>query len=154
MPDTYYWDSCCFISYLEADPNRVPVLQALLDEAARGDITIVTSVLSIAEVAFVAAERVALDQAQEEAIEALWDGPVRLAEFHRLAAQDARSFIREGLAAGRGLKPADAIHLATASRLGVTEVHTYDGPMSRWDGHLGPIQIKEPWVAQMPLGGI
>jgi hypothetical protein len=48
------------------------------------------------------------------------------------------------------LKANDAMHLATARRMNVEEVHTYDGRLRKWNGHM-PFPVIEPVVAQMPL---
>jgi len=60
--------------------------------------------------------------------------------------------MRQGIAQGWGLlRPADAMHLATAKRMEVSEMHTYDDRLLKWNGHL-TFPIREPFVAQMPLG--
>ena len=54
-----YWDANVFIKYLEADPNCIDTLEAILDDVARskGKKKIITSVLAKVEVAFLAHER-------------------------------------------------------------------------------------------------
>jgi hypothetical protein len=43
------------------------------------------------------------------------------------------------------------MHLATAKRMEVSEMHTYDDRLLRWNDHVA-FPIREPFVAQMPLG--
>jgi predicted nucleic acid-binding protein len=72
-------------------------------------------------------------------------------EFYDLIGLEARALMRQGIAQGWGsLQPADAMHLATAKRMEVSEMHTYDERLLKWDGELG-FPIREPFVAQMPL---
>jgi len=97
----------------------------------------VTSVLSIVEVAFAKYEQdaKALDAATEAKISKLWEpgSPVQLVEFYELLARDAQKLIRSAISEGWHLKPADAIHLATADRLKVSEFHTYDRPLDKYE---------------------
>lgn len=77
MPDTparIYWDANVFISYVNAIPDRISVLDALLEESARGAIVIYTSTLSHVEVAFSESEkdRNALSREIEQKISNLW----------------------------------------------------------------------------------
>jgi predicted nucleic acid-binding protein len=152
----YYWDSCVFLSYIEGTPDRVHDIETLLNEAANGTIEIYTSMISIAEVAFAKQEKDGrtLDSATEAAIEALWvsPSPIKLVEYYRLIANQARRLVRESMEQSLGLKPFDAIHLATAQRLQVDAVHTYDGPMQRNAVLVGiPVVPPEPVQPMLPL---
>ncbi len=61
--------------------------------------------------------------------------------------------MRRGIEQGWGaLKPADAIHLATAQQMQVDAFHTYNADDFRaWDGRVG-FSIQEPQTAQQQLG--
>ena len=99
-------------------------------------------------------EQGTLDPDIERQIDDLWrpGSPITTVEFYDLIGLDARALMRQGIAQGWGLlQPADAMHLATAKRMEVSEMHTYDDRLLRWDGELG-FPIREPFVAQMPLG--
>ena len=43
-----YWDSCVFLSYINADPGRIDTLDTILDEIykSNGEMKIVTSILT------------------------------------------------------------------------------------------------------------
>ena len=92
----YYWDACIFLSHLEDDPARVSHIESMLSKAAEGDIQLFTSTLSVTEVAYTSYEkqRRVLRRAEEDRIEAMWQSPVMLVEFHRRVATEARSLIR------------------------------------------------------------
>src|ERR1017187_1406634 len=132
---TYYWDSCVMLSYINGAPDRMPDIEALLSRSGK-DCRLVTSVLSIVEVAFAKREQdsKALSEEQAAAIAKLWEpnSPISTSEFYQLIAEDAQVLIREAMTRGWSLKSADAIHLATADRLKVVEFHTYDKPLEKY----------------------
>lgn len=80
-----YWDACCFLSYLSGDPSR-SVLRTLMEDAKAGGILLVTSAISIAEVAYLAPEGLGrpLDQAIEAKIESMCAGFKRSASWTRM----------------------------------------------------------------------
>ncbi len=57
MPERVYWDACVFLSYINGEQERLPVIDALLEESRSGKIEIITSTVSLAEVAFAEEER-------------------------------------------------------------------------------------------------
>lgn len=94
QPPRIYWDACVFLSYVNEDAGRVNDIQTLLDEAGRNEIEIVTSTVSMVEVAFGAAERKnsALSTDMEAKISRLWEStsPVNMVEFYTLIAEAAQ----------------------------------------------------------------
>lgn len=153
-PPRYYWDSCVFLSYVNKDEDRVGDISSLLEAAEKKEIEIVTSTASVVEVAFGATERKqsALSDEMETRINGLWEpaSPVTLVEFHILIAEAAKQMMRIGVPAGWSLKPMDAVHLATAQRLGVDELYTYDGPLKKWAARVD-YPIVEPSHASPQL---
>ncbi len=159
MPDSspdIYWDANLFLSYINEYPDRMPTLDALLENSAAGSIKIYTSALTRVEVAFAASEqqRRALDVQEEEKIDGLWSDPdaIDLVEYHDDIGRQARSLIRDSITRGWSLKPLDAIHLATAQwlmRVGfsVSEFHTYDSTLERYGPIVG-FKICQPYTPQ------
>ncbi len=151
-----YWDACVFLSYINAMPDRLPTIDALLAESAdpQNEPEIVTSTFTIVEVAFALTEKEqgSLDAAAEQNIDALWTdrSAVKLIDFHEAIARDARMLIRGAIAQGRSLKPGDATHLASARSLNVVEFHTYSKDLSRHSDLTG-LTIREPYVEQPQL---
>jgi predicted nucleic acid-binding protein len=148
MTERFYWDACVFLSYINAVPDRVAVVEDFLSRSRLGKIEIVTSTLSLVEVAFGAIEKSTntLDPAIEAKIDSLWRDrkAVKLAEVHELLERDARGLIRFALQNGWSLKPPDAIHLATAKNLGVAQIHTYEKTKwKKYEPAVG-IEICEP----------
>lgn len=158
MPDLsfVYWDANVFLSYINGDAARLPDIDSLLAQSG-SDFQIITSALSVVEVAFAKIEQDgrALDDATERKIDALWEpaSPVQLVEFYPLLANEARALIRQAIPRGWSLKPADAIHLATARRMAVTTFHTYDD-LSRYTDlvgfPIGPPQATQPRLPEGP----
>lgn len=60
--------------------------------------------------------------------------------------------IRQGIEQGWGaLKPMDAIHVATAAQMQVSEMHSYDTQVKKWSGKLG-FPITDAQTEQGILG--
>jgi predicted nucleic acid-binding protein len=130
-----YWDACVFLSYVNGDTGRSADLERLLEAAHEGIIEIVTSTVSIVEVARGAQEQAGqVDAAVAAKIDALWKppSPVKLVEFHIVIASAARNLIRVGISHGWSLKPMDAIHLATAANIDAGELLTYDAALEKY----------------------
>jgi hypothetical protein len=127
-----YWDSCVFLAYMNNEQDHVPTIDAFLEGVAKsnGKKKIVTSILAKVEVAVAVTEKNTnrLSDDVEEKIDALWadSSVLELIELHDGIATEARTLIRRAVSRGWSLKPADAIHLATAIQVGVFEFHTYD----------------------------
>ena len=85
----------------------------------------------------------------EAKITALWEdnSAIELVEFYPRIAYRARQLMRDGIARGWSLKPADAIHLATADVIQAQEFHTYDSSLEKY-GPLISIPIVEPHTKQ------
>ena len=153
-PKTIYWDSNCFLAYVNEETDRIDVLSALLDLSESGEINLYASIISQTEVAFSDSERRsrALEPETQHRIDDLWSDrrPIKSVEFNDTIGLAARGLIRGSVARGWSLKPLDAIHLATAQwlpNLGaqVDEFHTYDGGLSRYSPIVG-FPISEPCV--------
>lgn len=153
-----YWDSNVFLSYINGIEERLPTIDALLEEASNEDAAFLfTSTISKVEVAYAASEQAKgkLDASVESAIEHLWEdySVVKLVEFHDDIASIARDLLRYSIAQRWRLKPMDAIHLASAKWMGADEFHTYDRPLEKYAGETG-CKIIEPYVRQGRLPSI
>ncbi len=148
-PRRLYFDANVFLAYVGNEEGRADTVQALLDEAGRAEIVIVTSVLSIAEVAYGAHERdEGLTEAGEEAIEELWTpaSPVTLVDVSQAVTRNARTIIRDAKIRGlSGFRGADAVHLATARMFACDVIFTYETEARRlrWQQIVG-IPVSEP----------
>jgi predicted nucleic acid-binding protein len=131
-----YWDACVPLSYINEYQDRMPDIQGLLHRSGK-DFYLLTSILSIAEVAFAASEQghKQLDPAQDERINALWrpGSPIQLVEIYQLIIEEAKALMRAAIPNGWSLKPPDAIHLATADKWKVAQFHTYDPALKKYE---------------------
>lgn len=162
MPETppaVYWDACVPLSYINGMPERMPILDALLASSAQGEIQLYTSELSRVEVAFSAMEKEQrdLDEETERRIDSLWANPevITMVDCHMGVGLEARRLMRLAMAETWSLKPADAIHLATAQWLSKTGIaidafHTYDTILFRYRPMVD-FEIMEPAIAQPRL---
>ena len=146
-----YWDSCVFLSYVEENPERLPILEAILQSMSRGRTRVYTSSLAKVEVAFAASETGSqtLSSEIEELIDGLWSEPgITVVEFHDGIGNMARSLMRRAMAGGRSIRSYDATHLATAEwltqrGLELEAVHTYDDRVLR-AGALVGLTVEHP----------
>lgn len=155
--DYIYWDSGVVTAYMNEEDARAPIIEAILEKISesKGATKLVTSTLSKVEVAFVVTEKAAeqLSAEAEKMIDDFWadNSVIELVEFHDVIAMKARALIRGGLIHGWHLKPADAIHLATAQWIGVSELQTYNlKHFERYEALLG-FRVREPSIDQLPL---
>ena len=139
-----YWDSDVILNYLDpnTDPSIILTLETLLDCSDNKSLPfrIITSTLTIAEVAFSAKEKLDFkeDPADWAAIQRIWnDGAVHLVEFYRQIAEEARGIVRDSRFKQYALKPKDSIHAATAKLLEVDEMHTFDKDLLACSGKFG-----------------
>ena len=162
MPDDprfRYWDACCITSYINGYPDRLPDLDGILEEVrhSEGRVVLLTSTLSIVEVAFSIKEqqgRQLLPDEERRIDEMLADtATIRLAEPHELIMKAARGLIREAMTAKLSLRAADAIHLATAKHHQAIEFNTYDKKLlnPRYQGITGLV-IQKPTAKEPSLG--
>lgn len=147
-----YWDSCVFLHYIEGTPQHLPILDQILKRAQpSGDIELVTSTLSISEVAFAEPERTRrmLDPEVIKALDALWNDQsvINLVDVSILVTTEARDIVRRSIEVKPIvpiMKPPDAIHLATAKRMHVYEFHTYDDKVLK-HSHIHGFPIVAPY---------
>lgn len=145
-----YWDSCVFVSLIEATAGRIDVIEYLANEASKGRIEICTSLFTIAEVAYIKLDKdeKQIDPSAQAKIDNLWKpGSIfKLCEPHQGIMVASAHLVRDARIAGFGIKAKDAIHIATAMDLGIDAVHTYDGFGNKWQQlhSLTGITISEP----------
>lgn len=148
MPESprLYRDACIFLSYINGISERLPDIDAVLEEARQKKVEIVTSSITITEVAYGALEQGALDSTIDEKINKLWipPSPVQMVDFYRSIAYKAKGLMRRGKLESRKLKPMDAIHLGTAVQVGATELNTYDGDLLKWNPYVTELAIRHP----------
>ena len=154
---TVYWDACTFLGLINQEAGKHSDCRAVCADVERGEIQIVTSFLTFTEVFKVKCEGAAkpLSQEGEDTVAAFFSSEkITPRVVDRQIAEAARQLMRRH---PECKKPNDAIHLATALRMNVEEMHTYDGSdllgldkkIARSDGEM--LVICRPYVAQPDL---
>ena len=157
-PLRVYVDANVLLAYVNDESNRADIVQSLLEDAESGTIHLSTSYLSITEVAYLASDQEPNGgPAGVARIDELWtpSSPITLAEVSMPVAREARSVIRRArLNRIRGVRSADAIHLATAEVNDCDRFFTYEKRSTRvvWDTLIQP-DISEPYVDAPRLPG-
>ncbi len=122
-----YWDACTFLGLINQEADKHSACLKVWNEAEQGMTIIYTSFFTWSEVFKVKCDSPAkpLDSQSDVAIQAMLSQPfiegVVVDEGIGLA---ARRLMRQH---PECKKPSDSIHLATALRLSVDEMHTFDG---------------------------
>ncbi len=126
-PIRVYWDAAAFVAYLKEEPVRVDKCTEVLDAAERGEIIICTSALTLAEVVR-GKHLAAVEIERSSAITDLFASEfIEVFGLDRHIAEVARELC---WSCGNGLKPNDAIHVATACEASVKEFHSFNGRLN------------------------
>lgn len=122
-----YWDACAWLGLINGEAKKARELQIVWKMAERGEVQIWTSALALAEVYRAKCEKewASLDPTNDAKIDNMFDQPfVEKIQLDTEVARMAKNLLRtfEKLK-----KPTDAIHLASALKWNVDQLHTYDG---------------------------
>lgn len=144
-----YWDSCCFIDFLQGT-GRGEVLKGVVDKKDSGELEIVTSVVTLTEVIKLgkgtAEERDAIIQVFNQ------DKGLLVVDLTKHLAEQAREVIWKY---SFEKHKEDAIHLATAVYVNqfhkIDEFHTFDHDLLKLNGRPEiPLPIIKPTFELYP----
>lgn len=157
-----YWDTNLFIHFMNDHPVHAPVIEGIWDEVRQKGGKVVTSQVAKVELVLIGGESgKELDESAEKQLDAFWDSPnLLIADLTDWVLKRARRLIREAKQAGfKGLKPLDAIHLATAQWVNdfspnkIAAFYTYDEPLWQFGPLIG-IPTVEPTVLEPKMTGL
>lgn len=142
-----YWDSCCFISFLEGE-ERGRDLVGIIQRAQRGELKIITSALTLTEVlgnkGATPEKRLKIKEAMSS------DNGILFVDLNEHLAKDARDFIWSHDYHNHSK---DAVHIATALYYShvkrLDEIHSFDDDLLKFDGKLG-VPIIKPSLERYP----
>lgn len=146
-----YWDSDCFLGWLKAEEEKVGLCRQVLNRAEAGHLQIVTSALTIAEVLDLRGhEKIGRDRRQQ-VIDFFKKPYIITVSITRRIAEESRELVWD-----HGIKPKDALHVATAAHTKVPLLNTFDGGLIRKSGTIGSpkIIIEHPQLDQPELPGV
>ncbi len=137
IPTRRVWDASTIIRYLAGSEDAKPDVPRIIDDAVRSETGIVVSAIAECEVAKLEGYD---DATAESRITDFFNRPYIIrATVDPFVASETRRLVRE-----RGLKPPDAIYLATAIRLQVPLLETYDGDLLALNGEEGQPNCSYP----------
>lgn len=138
-----YWDSDCFIGWLAEEADKVDSCKLVIEAAERGQLTIVTSSLTLAEVVKVR-HQTPLDPVLREKVRGFFlNDYIVVRQLDRFLAEQARDLWWD-----HGVDPKDGVHVATALAAGITQFDTFDAKLIARSGLLGnpPLTIGRPHI--------
>lgn len=139
-----YWDSDAFLGWFQAEPGKEPVCRATIERAQRGEVLLVTSTLTLAEVLWMrGAPRLSKDKA--ELVQKFFRRSyIRVRNVTRNVAETA-----QGLVWDNSIAPKDAVHVATAIEGKIPVLETFDAKLIGKSGRVGapPLMIRQPLPA-------
>ena len=106
-----YWDSACFIGVVNEEQEKFSACMAVVNAAEHGDVRIVTSALTIAEVLWPKGRPFAIPREKKGILENFFQHEwIAVRDIDRRVAEEARELVWSYEA----LKPKDSLHVATA----------------------------------------
>jgi predicted nucleic acid-binding protein len=138
-----YWDTVCFLGVLNEEADKLSACRAVIGEAEKGNVRIVTSALTIAEVLWPKGRPLELPAEKAEVVQGFFQHEwIVVRDIDRFVAERARAFVWEHDA----LHPKDALHVATALDAGVEQFDTFDSGLIGLSGQIGnpPLIIGNP----------
>jgi predicted nucleic acid-binding protein len=135
-----YWDACVWLALILREKIKLPsggiedretMCRMVIEAAKKGSLEILTSYFCLVEVCKVPEEK---KEAADKLADFFENDYILLANVDRIVAERARVLMVVGHS---GLKPPDAVHIATALvSPGVEEMHTFDDRILALDGIL------------------
>jgi predicted nucleic acid-binding protein len=158
-----YWDSCTWIALIQNETavpllgggteNRAALARAVLDDATKKAAEIVTSTLAFSEV-----NRPSLTQdgvaGSVDKLAAFFENDfIVLVMLDRHVGELARALMQQGYP---GLKPLDAVHIASALVANVDEMHSFDDKLLNLSDKIdkkngAALKICRPSMGGQPL---
>lgn len=133
-----YLESSVFIALINGEAGRVDMCRAALADAEAGTTRAFTSAVTIAEV--VRPKGGTVSPEIEAKLDAFFRHPwLHVAWVDRRVAEEARNMVRVF-----GLRPLDAIHVATAKLYGAARLFTYDGQILAIRDEVPGMIVSEP----------
>jgi predicted nucleic acid-binding protein len=141
MPELIYWDSDALLGWLQEEPGKVELCAGTIERAKAGEVLIVTSALTIAEVLWLrGGPRIPEDKANT--LNRFFRRSfIRVRNVTRAIAESAQNVVWKN-----GIMPKDAIHVVTALDAGASILETFDAKLINKSGAVGspPLIIRKP----------
>lgn len=136
-----YWDANCFLGFLKEEQDKIKQCRGTTERAKEGNLIIVTSAITLIEVVKLD-KQLHLKAKDEKTIRDFFKNPyIYIHNVDREVATIARDLIWK-----HSLSQRDSIHIATALKLKLDKMHTFDESLYKLDNKYGnpKLQICKP----------
>jgi predicted nucleic acid-binding protein len=157
LPKRIYWDACAWIALIQKErirdasgavvEDREQMCRTVIEAAKKGSFEIATSALSYAEVC----KDTNVRGKDEDQIASFFEHDFILpVALDRLIGEHSRALMLKGFS---GLKPPDAIHVATAAFVSADEMHTFDSKLLSLSGLIDKRDSTKLKICKPDVGG-
>ena len=119
--DRRYWDSDCFLAWLQSEAGKADACREVLEAADDGKILLVTSALTLAEVLYLKGARPISKARKDIVVDFFKNDYIAVRNVTRHVAEVARELVWD-----QGIRPKDAVHVATALEARLSLMNTFD----------------------------
>lgn len=149
MRDKFYWDSCAFLAYLQ-DENGADLCELVLDAADHGQLLIVTSALTIAEVLNLRGKvKIGADR-RDDVVKLFSQDYIHVRNITRRTGELARDLFWD-----HDIPAKDALHVAAALEARLPVMNTFDDTLLKRGKALeSRLRIEKPFYShqtELPL---
>ncbi|OHB77744.1 MAG: hypothetical protein A2Z25_19145 [Planctomycetes bacterium RBG_16_55_9] len=136
-----YWDSDCFLGFLKEENDKIALCKGTTAKAENGELIIITSAITLIEVVKLD-RQLRLKAKDEKTIRNFFKNPY--IHIHNVDAEIG--IIARDLIWKHSLSQRDSIHVATALKLKLDMMHTFDAKLHRLSKRYGnpKLQIGKP----------
>lgn len=129
---------------MQAEPSKANLCAGTLKRAEAGEVLILTSALTLAEVLWMRGAPPVTEDKADLVRKFFRRSHIRLRNVTRVIAENAQDLVWV-----HGIKPKDAIHVATAIDAGAIALETFDGDLLKKSGTVGTpaLLIRKPIAA-------
>lgn len=136
-----YWDSDAFLAWLQAEQGKAELCAGTLRRADQGEVLILTSALTIAEVLWMRGAPMIPQEKAEIVRKFFRRSHIRVRNVTRAISESAQDLVWN-----YSVRPKDAIHVATALDASVFALETFDEGLLGKSGTMGAptLLIRKP----------
>lgn len=136
-----YWDSDAFLGWFQVEPGKAEMCAGTLRRAELGEVVIITSALTIAEVLWMRGAPMIPQQKADLVRKFFRRSHMRVRNVTRHISETAQDLVWN-----HSIRPKDAIHVATALDAGTVVLETFDEGLIGKSGVVGspPLIIRKP----------
>ena len=147
-PTVLYWDSNCFLAWLQEEPHGFESCEDVLKSAEHGRCRIITSTLTISEVLNIRGSKPIHRVDRDRVVNFFKREYIFTSPLTQRIAEHSRDLVWDF-----GIHPKDAVHVATALAARVPILNTFDKKLIAKSGKIGDysMQIERPSADQYNL---